>query len=199
MSNSTAVMASSVRFYLEGHSAMPSGTVVHKFQNAMITARKKLTDALAAVSATPINLTAAQELVLYYCFNAADHQRAATFTKIKATLKATLDGLATADLKICEPYKSDIPSGAEGYVTTRLGIKGSIHTLFDLTEARTAHNLVHEATHKFCDTLDQGYIGNSIGDYLRLRGMGISGNSPITNVKALDNADSYAAFALHLT
>ena len=51
--------------------------------------------------------------------------------------------------------------------------KGAIHTLFDLNNDRTTFNLIHEATHKFSDTVDApgGYISANYPAWIATRGL----------------------------
>jgi hypothetical protein len=192
------VMAGGIRFYLIGQTAMPAGGVVHKFQNAMIAARQKVAGAYAALS-TPGAFTQRQQLVLEYCFNPTNAQTAATLTTVRAVLEATLAGLRTDGLSIREPDPASMPPQAEGYVTRVGPFSGDIHTVFTLSQARTTHNLIHEATHKFRATEDRSYIANNLAPWLTVRLQNIPGNSPITNANALVNADSFAALAMEFT
>jgi hypothetical protein len=196
--NSAAIYAGGIKFYLVGRMAAPAGTVVNVFQNAMVMARTRLALVHTALSANPPVLTAAQNLALTYCFNPTPAQLANTITTIRGKLGLTLAGLRTAQLYICEPDAAAIAAGAEGYVTVVFGtFRGHIHTRFNLPQDRTAFNLIHEGTHKFANTVDNQYIGNGVANYLALGALGIYGNSPISNVAALTNADSYAGFVMH--
>jgi hypothetical protein len=192
------VMAGGIQFNLIGQAAMPAGAIVHKFQNAMILARQKLADAYLALSNVAA-LTQRQQLVLEYCFNPTPAQVAATVTAVRTVLESTLAGLRTNGLNIREPDMAQMPAQAEGYVMGFGPFRGDIHTLFSLTAARTTHNVIHEATHKFSRTEDRGYIANNIDLFLNLRLQGIPGNAPITNQNGLVNADSFAALVMHIT
>jgi hypothetical protein len=207
MANSTAVMAGGHRMVLvgrEAEGATPVATVAAKFQNAMVAARQKVATAVALVSAGIVNLSAQQESVLRFCFNPTNQQRAETFRVIKEKLSATVTGLQTEGLEVCDPDPEDIPAQAEGYVPVFLGFKGAIYTKFNLSDARTAFNLVHEATHKFADTVDaqRGYISANFAGYMATRVLVATVPGFVDNIRLLDNnvaltnADSFAQFAM---
>jgi hypothetical protein len=205
MANQTVVMASSRRMVLtgrEGAGAIPVATVAAKFQSAMVDARRRLATAIALVSAHPVRLNRQQEFTLQFCFNPSILQRGPTFQVIRDVLTPTLEGLQTDDVEICDPDPTDLPLMAEGYVSSFLGIKGSIHTRFNLGLARTTFNLIHEGTHKFSTTVDPpgGYISANYPAFIATRMAGIFGHiNLLDNATARTNADSFAQFAMGVT
>ena len=116
-------------------------------------------------------------------------------------MTTTLEGLRKDDLNIIDVEQSVLREhpGAEGYVKRGLISNGDIHTRFDLDEDRTCHNIIHEATHKFINTDDLGYISTSFALFITLRAQGIPGNPPINNANGVRNADSFATFVMRFT
>jgi hypothetical protein len=205
MANQTVVIVASRRMILtgrEGAGAIPVATVAAKFQTAMGDARRRLATAIALVSAHPVRLNRQQEFTLQFCFNPSILQRGETFRAIRDVLTPTLEGLQTDAVEICDPDPTDIPAQAEGYVGSFLGIKGSIHTRFNLPAPRTTFNLIHEGTHKFSTTVDppHGYISANYPAFIATRMAGIFGHiNLLANATARTNADSYAQFAMGVT
>jgi hypothetical protein len=190
--------ADGIRFNLIGHRAPPPATVVQKFQNAMMAARRKVAQAVVTLkTVTPLNDP--QRLVVEYFFNPTTHaetQRALA-TAI-AVLTSTLEGLRTNGLNLYEPDPAEMPPQAEGYVQKIGPFRGEIHTVFGLSDIRTTHNLIHEGTHKFQRTEDNGYIANTFAFWLQLRNQGQRGGAPIRFADAINNADSFAGLAMNL-
>jgi hypothetical protein len=201
--NSAAVAAGGVQFYLVGVSDAPPGRIVHKFQNAMIAARAALKRA-RQILGSPGALTEDQSLAMQYCFNPKNNdERKGTLAKLVRVIDASLTGLQTPKLEIHDVDAQTLAEhpGAEGYVRPF----GNIHTRFDLEENRTAHNLIHEATHKFAGTDDGGgYISGSLATFITsMKAMaatipGFVGNAPTRNATALQNADSHATLVMFL-
>ena len=98
-----AIMAGGIPFNLIGMTLVPPGSVVDKFQDAMVLAREKLAQSYAILSSGR-SLTHLQAFVLEYSFNIKlGTQAPVAMTTICNGLKATLDGLRTDGLNICEP------------------------------------------------------------------------------------------------
>jgi hypothetical protein len=203
------------RFFLQGRTAIPSTAIVNKFETAIETARKKIADAIVVISQNPPNLDARQKVVLEYCFN-PDFTNAGqmlnTFATIKRVLETTLRGLQTDDLNLYEAEPATLAKlggGAEGYVWIYAYglIQGEIHTRFDLDAGRTLNNIIHEATHKFVQTLDRKYLASHLPGFVSLKtdptylamGAAATAPAPVCNADGLVNADSYSAFAVNLT
>jgi hypothetical protein len=79
--------------------------------------------------------------------------------------------------------------GVLGYVTFSMLTKPSnIHLAFAFLfdEEASAHTIVHEASHKFAETKDHAYWNTTAKRFKK----------KLTCKKAIDNADSYAGFAM---
>lgn len=76
---------------------------------------------------------------------------------------------------------------------TALDVKGNIHLDFrflsrpDVSRLLIAATIIHEASHKFYDTSDNGYAGKTDGKY-----------TGMSTAEAIDNADSYAFAAISI-
>jgi hypothetical protein len=152
-------------------------------------ARKMVDKALTALSASPVGPSVAALFPKYFMTSTPDISAA------KQVLTAVQTEFAANDYTYeCE---DDCKSTDNGY--TWSGIIGAltsshIHLCMNNFRSRSneclARTIVHEFTHRYANTDDNGYCKSGCGYS--------SCPSDLTPAKALDNADSYACFAYEL-
>ncbi len=157
-------------------------------------------------------------------FRVAGDASAAT---IRNTIETAYDslsrvqhGLGTRDIQIVDsnPNRGGV---ASGYVRMayreilrrrdaerQVSFGGRVHFRFALLragdESKVAHVIIHEAAHKFAGARDWCYLPSESGMVAMendMRGIGVPSQGAwydMTNIQALNNADSYAGFVMQM-
>lgn len=152
-------------------------------------ARQMVTKAIGALSMTPIDPSVAALLPKYFM----------TSTPDMAAIRPVFDSVDTefSDNDYTYECEEDCPSNDNGY--TWSGIVGAltaahIHLCMNNFRSRSneclARTIVHEFTHRYAGTSDNGYCKTGCGYSTCPSGL--------TPAQALANADSYACFAYEL-
>lgn len=162
-------------------------------------ARWKVTRTVALLNLSPLQDTVKANFSKYFKSGATPTSN--ELNDVKSILELIMNGInADVSIKVrkvnsslLEPDEKDIKDHVEGYVTTRGGSKGDVHVVPSYIKSNSwqaTRVFIHEASHKYADTLDydeQGYIFADGSDF---REPGIVAD------QCRKNADSYAYFCM---
>lgn len=125
--------------------------------------------------------------------------------KVIGKYQKTLNGLIKNKNDFIDLAEDEVPQrydDPQGYVNTIMGIAfGGIHINFSLEEDDLTKLIIHESTHFYAGTVDNGYfeLSDVFGALNMQAGLALDGlvmNIPPVVVNGLNNADSYANFAM---
>jgi hypothetical protein len=162
-------------------------------------ARWKVTRTVALLNLSLLQDTVKANFSKY--FKSGATPTANELNDVKSILELIMNGInADVSIKvrkvnssILKPNQKHLKDRVEGYVTRRNGSKGDVHVVPSYVESNSwqaTRVFIHEASHKYADTLDYGEKGYMFSDGSDFRQPGIVAD------QCRKNADSFAYFCM---